>query len=54
MMTDIIAIHISITHQKKLYVNVINLYIEKMVTETKTSLGTLKQNVIFRYGDCLV
>ena len=38
----------------KLYVNVINLYIEKMVTETKTSLGTLKQNVIFRYGDCLV
>ena len=26
----------------------------KMITETETNLGKLKQNVIFRYGDCLV
>ena len=38
----------------KLYINAINLYIEKMITETETNLGKLKQNVIFRYGDCLV
>lgn len=38
----------------KLYINTINLYIEKMISETQTSLGLLKQNVIFRYGECLI
>lgn len=38
----------------KLYINTINLYIEKMITETQTNLGKLKQSVIFRYGDYAV
>ncbi len=38
----------------RLYINTISLCIEKMICETQTTLGLLKQNVIFRYGELLV
>ena len=37
-----------------LYIDIQNLYLAKMVSETKTDLGVLKQNVLFSYGEEIV
>lgn len=37
-----------------LYIDTSNLYLTKMISETKTDLGILKQNVLFSYGKELI
>lgn len=38
----------------KLYIDTNNLYITKLITETETDLGILKQHVLFSYGENLI